>query len=267
MSHLQEVRGFPRLCSDPASAAAGSGVAEPLHPCASLSVRLESAERTLRDISHAFAHDLRTSLRHVASYAQLLGDPAYVGEPEQVGRLSLKVLESSRQLRDLMDSVSDFARLQVEELQWQTVDTQALARSVIEELAEQNGRAVVVEVAPDLPAVQGDPELLRRVWQELLANAWRHAASHAHPCIRITHEPVPGGHAYWVHDNGEGFNPDAVGWMFGLFQRERSVNRSGAGVGLAMVRRIIECHGGRVSATACPGDGATFGFSLPAVAG
>mgnify|MGYP006196472075 FL=1 len=72
---------------------------------------------------------------------------------------------------------------------------------------------------------------------------------------------MPGGHAYFVHDNGLGFEPDKAAELFGLFQRADAV--PGLGLGLAMVRRIVECHGGRVWATARPGQGASFGFSLP----
>ena len=99
-----------------------------------LAARLASAEQTLRDISHALAHDLRTSLRHVASYAQLPGRARhYAGQPEQVARLSHKVIDSSRRLQHLMESVSALARLQAADLQpSSTVDTVAdLMRSLI----------------------------------------------------------------------------------------------------------------------------------------
>ena len=111
------------------------------------------------------------------------------------------------------------------------------------------------------------PALLRRVWQELLDNAWRHARSHVSPRIEVSYEAVPGGHAYFVHDNGLGFEPEKAAELFGLFQRAQGGPAPGLGVGLAMVRRIVECHGGRVWATARPGQGASFGFSLPADAG
>lgn len=224
--------------------------------------RLASAEQTLRDISHALAHDMRTSLRHVASYAQLLTDPAQAGQPEQVLRLSDKVVASARRLQDLMESVSAIARLQVADLKRERLDTAALVGSVVRDLVHHGGEpAVECVVAADLPASHGDASLLRRVWHELLDNAWRHARTHPQPQVSVSHEPVPGGHAWLVHDNGPGFDPVKVAQLYGLFQR--APGTPGLGAGLALVRRIVECHGGRVWATAAPGEGARFGFSLP----
>ncbi|MCU0924671.1 MAG: ATP-binding protein [Hydrogenophaga sp.] len=230
----------------------------------SLAVRLASAEQTLRDISHALAHDLRTSLRHVASYAQLLSDPAHAGQSEQSARLALKVLEASRRLQRLMESVAALARLQAVDLQPEVVDMAAMVRSVVRELDDRGGGVrVACRVAQHLPPARADALLLRRVWQELLDNAWRHSLSHAAPCIDVHCEPVPGGSAYFVHDNGLGFDPEKTAELFGLFHRAQSAPSPGLGLGLAMVRRIVECHGGRVWATARPGEGASFGFSLP----
>jgi light-regulated signal transduction histidine kinase (bacteriophytochrome) len=234
----------------------------------SLAIRLGSAEQTLRDISHALAHDVRTSLRHVVSYAQLLGDPAHGGQPEHASRLALKVLDSSLRLQRLMESVSALARLQAVELQPESVDMAAMVRSVIRELDAQGGGVrVACRVANDLPPSWADAALMRRVLFELLHNAWRHALSHSAPCIDVHWEPVPGGGAYFVHDNGLGFDPEKAAELFGLFQRAHGTPAPGLGVGLAMVRRIVECHGGRVWATARPGQGASFGFSLPARGG
>jgi signal transduction histidine kinase len=227
---------------------------------AALEARLSSAEQTLRDISHALAHDLRTSLRHVASYAQLLGDAAQ--HPEAAQRLSHKVVDASRHLQRLMESVSALARLQAAELTPRRVDTPVLLRSLIRELDERSqGPRVACVLAPDLPLVQADPSLLRRVWQELLDNAWRHASRHAQPRINIDAKPLDDAVAFFVHDNGPGFEPERAAELFGLFHRADAV--PGLGVGLAMVRRIVECHGGQVWASARPGEGASFGFSLP----
>jgi light-regulated signal transduction histidine kinase (bacteriophytochrome) len=228
--------------------------------------RLASAEQTLHDISHALAHDLRTSLRHVSSYAQLLADPAHAGQPEQVRRLSDKVIGSTRRLQTLMDSVSALARLQVADLKPERLDTQALVRLLVQAMAhDSTGPAVTCVIAPDLPASRGDADLLRQVWFELLDNAWRHAGRHPQARIEVSHAPVPGGHAWFVQDNGPGFDPASAARLFGLFQCAQDA--TGPGAGLALVRRIVECHGGRVWATAQPGEGARFGFSLPADAG
>jgi light-regulated signal transduction histidine kinase (bacteriophytochrome) len=248
------------LRQDSSAPLSGTGTQD----ASALATRLSSAEQTLRDISHALAHDLRTSLRHVASYAQLLGDPVYADQPEQVARLSVKVIDASRRLQQLMESVSALARLQAADIQPEQIDANAMVRSVLHDLGRGPGGPLVeCVIAADLPPAQADAVLLLRVWQELLDNAWRHASGHAQPRIEVSYEPVPGGHAYFVHDNGLGFEPEKAAELFGLFQRSAGSPDPGLGVGLAMVRRIVECHGGRVWATARPGEGASFGFSLP----
>lgn len=248
---------------DPQQPVTGPGVGPEVSP-AELATRLASAEQTLRDISHALAHDLRTSLRHVTSYAQLLGDVAQTLPSDPAQRLSHKVLDASRQLLRLMESVSALARLQTADLQLRTVDTPAMLRSLIREMDERaDGPRVACVLAPDLPPALADPVLLRRVWQELLDNAWRHARGHDRPRVDIHHEPLADGVAFFVHDNGSGFEPERAAELFGLFRRSQGAASPGLGVGLAMVRRIVECHGGRVWATARPGEGASFGFSLP----
>ena len=247
------------LRSDPASPSGTGTVGDP-----AIAARLASAEQTLRDISHALAHDLRTSLRHVASYAQLLGDPSYAGQPGQVTRLSHKVMDSTRRLQHLMESVSALARLQAADLRPIRVDVDQMVQVVLRDLQlGQRSHPVSCVLAPGLPPAFADAALLRRVWEELLDNALRHALSHDRPRIEVSCEAVPGGHAYFVHDNGLGFEPEKATELFGLFQRARGAPAPGLGVGLALVRRIVECHGGRVWATARPGEGARFGFSLP----
>jgi light-regulated signal transduction histidine kinase (bacteriophytochrome) len=253
------------LRAEPVAPSAGPGLGAADEMNQARAKRLASAEQTLRDIAHALAHDVRTSLRHVASYAELLEDHAGTGEPEHTVRLARKVVDSSRQLQRLMASVAALARLQVADLRLEPIATGELVRSICQELGGQarDGVRVACDIAPDLPPMLADRALIRQVWQELLGNAWRHAGTHAAPLIEVRYEAVPGGQAFFVHDNGSGFDPNRTSELFGLFQRAHGVPETGLGAGLAMVRRIIECHGGRVWATARPGDGASFGFSLP----
>ena len=226
--------------------------------------RLGSAELTLRDISYAFAHDLHSSLQNVASCAELLGDPSYVNQPRQVARLAHRLVRSSRHLQDLMDSVAALARLQVSELQSTEVNTEEQVRLVVRDLERDvSGPRMTWVLDGELAPMHGDPSLLLAVWRELLDNAWRHARAHPAPLIRITCSAVPGGHSYSVSDNGQGFEPDTAAALFGLFQHRHGPPDAGLGVGLAMVRRIIECHGGTVWAASTPGQGACFSFSLP----
>ena len=102
------------------------------------------------------------------------------------------------------------------------------------------------------------------VMHNLVGNAWKFTSKVALARIVVgCKKPTGGPRIYFVHDNGLGFEPEKAAELFGLFQRAQGVPAPGLGLGLAMVRRIVECHGGRVWATARPGEGASFGFSLP----
>jgi len=269
MTSIRDSQHPLALRSDPVAPVAGPGLVSPLEVNAALAKRLASAEETLRDIAHALAHDLRTSLRHVTSYAELLEDHVGDDDPETALRLARKVFDSSRQLQRLMASVAALARLQVADLRPEAIATAEMVRSICQELGERSrgGVRVACDIAPGLPPMVADRALMRQVWQELLDNAWRHTGNHPSPLIEVRWEAVPGGHAYFVHDNGAGFDPERTAELFGLFQRAHGAPSPGLGAGLAMVRRIVECHGGRVWATARPGEGASFGFSLPDRAG
>lgn len=226
--------------------------------------RLSSAEQTIRDISHAMAHDVRTSLRHVVSYAQLLGEASRGEAVEPVHRLSLKVIQASQRLEQLLDAVSGLARLQSADLRPTWVDTVQVVHAVVQELDERDpGRRCSWLLASDLPPVLADAQLLRQAWHALLDNAWQGARQSGHPRVEVVHELREEGVAFLVKDNGPGFDTQRIADAFVPFQLSSSAHDSGPGASLAMVRRIVGCHGGRVWAHAVPGEGATFAFSLP----
>jgi light-regulated signal transduction histidine kinase (bacteriophytochrome) len=135
-------------------------------------------------------------------------------------------------------------------------------------LADHEGRDIVWKVA-DLPTVMGDESMLRRVWQNLLSNAIKYTSSREKAEIEIGVERKTDGEmAFFVRDNGVGFDMEYAGKLFGVFQRLHKASEfPGTGIGLANVRRIIGRHGGRTWADAVPGKGATLYFSLPEVTG
>lgn len=232
---------------------------------------LASAEETLRQISHGIAHDLQTSLRHVASYADLLTERVDAGDLQEAPRLAQKVLGASRQMQALLDAMRTLAQVQRASLQHTVVDSAALVHGLREELLlggePGEGPSPVWQVDRFLPSVHADLSLLRLVWQHLLHNALHFSREADEPRISVGWQPVPKGLAFFVHDNGCGFEQEHAARLFSLFQRLHPVAGQepgkGLGAGLALVRRIVECHGGRVWASARPGQGATFGFSLP----
>jgi hypothetical protein len=139
-----------------------------------------------------------------------------------------------------------------------------LVRSVAEELrAAEPGRAIALDVGQLCP-VSGDQALLRQVWMNLLGNAVKFTGPVAGPQIEVRCERISGECRYSVRDNGVGFDPLYADKLFQPFQRLHPMSEfEGTGIGLAIVSRIVQRHGGRVWAEGRPGAGATFGFSLP----
>jgi light-regulated signal transduction histidine kinase (bacteriophytochrome) len=142
------------------------------------------------------------------------------------------------------------------------VDFAAMLAEVVADSAP--GERVRLDIGP-LPVVSCDPSTMRQVWANLVSNALKYSARRDDPRVIIRARPAGDEFVFDVQDNGAGFDPAYAERLFGVFQRLHSSREfEGNGVGLAIVRRIVERHGGRVWAEGSPGAGATFHFSLPA---
>jgi light-regulated signal transduction histidine kinase (bacteriophytochrome) len=132
---------------------------------------------------------------------------------------------------------------------------------VVQELAP--GPRARIELA-DLPAAAADRALLKQAWLNLVGNALKYSAKRPDPCIELGARREAQATVYWIRDNGVGFDMRYAEKLFGVFQRLHSSEEfPGTGVGLAIVQRVVQRHGGRVWAEGRPGEGATFYFSLP----
>lgn len=227
-------------------------------------VQLEAANRELAAFSYTVSHDLRAPLTAINGFgAQLekaLGDSA-----DGPTRHSLERIQAnSRHMGELIDALLALARLSRAELQWDRVDLGAMAREVLDALAEREpARQVRCVVAPDVIAF-GDRNLLQVVLDNLLGNAWKFTARRADASIELGRSRSPAGETcYFVKDNGAGFDMAHAARLFGTFQRLHAPEEfPGTGVGLVTVQRIVSRHGGRVWAEAVVGEGATFYFTL-----
>jgi signal transduction histidine kinase len=139
----------------------------------------------------------------------------------------------------------------------------ALAAQVVEELATANHSRGEIVIG-DLPVVSGDASLLRQVWVNLISNALKFTSKVAQPRVEISAFALQGVTEFTIRDNGCGFEREYADKLFGVFQRLHTEKEfEGNGVGLAIVQRIVERHGGRVSGDSAPGAGAVFRFTLP----
>ncbi|MCL4177768.1 MAG: PAS domain S-box protein [Verrucomicrobia bacterium] len=226
--------------------------------------QLEAANRDLEAFSYSVSHDLRAPLRAINGYARILIEDH--GErlgPEGL-RVSGVVRDEAVRMGQLIDDLLHFSRLGRQALQLAPTDMTTLAREVFEKLKGGVPDREVVFRLSELPAVLTDQTLLRQVWYNLLDNALKYTRRRARTEIAVS-GVVQGGEAiYRVRDNGAGFDMKYLHQLFRVFRRLHGTDDfEGTGVGLALVRRIVHRHGGRVWAEATVDDGATFFFALP----
>lgn len=230
--------------------------------------RTSEVERALREMetfTYTVSHDLRAPLRAIDGFAAMLLEDASA-TLDEAGRRRLGVVRASAQrMGRLIDDLLTHTRIGRGPLRSVDVDMEALARRAWSEIERDGSLGTNAELRiENLPAGRGDPDLLLRVWQELLANAAKFSSKSERPVVEITGQESGSETAYRVRDNGAGFDMRYSGKLFGVFQRLHSESEfSGLGVGLAIVQRIVARHGGRVEAEGAVGGGATFTFRLP----
>ena len=231
---------------------------------------LDNAVRELDSFAYSVSHDLRAPLRVVDGFATIvLEDYGDRGKPlDDVGRDHLRrIVAASQRMNTMIDTLLGLSKMTGKELARERVDLSHIARELTDDLrAQGDGRTIEFVVAPNLRA-DGDPTLLRLVLQNLLGNAYKFTAKSRDARVEFGVRNDGGMPAFFVKDNGAGFDMRFAEKMFGLFQRLHSANEfPGTGVGLATVQKIVRRHGGRVWAEAVPapadGHGATFFFTL-----
>jgi signal transduction histidine kinase len=224
---------------------------------------LEQKNRELETFSYTVSHDLRAPLRRIESFGKALTETQTDRLDEEGQRYLSRIRQSSQEMAQLIDDVLYLSRVTRAELRCQDVDLTALAHAIVERMREaEPARAVEVRIRPGLSA-QGDGQLLRIALENLLENAWKFTARQPDARLEFGVTHLPGEAAYFVRDNGAGFDMSYADRLFAPFQRlHLSTEFHGTGVGLATVQRIIYRHGGRIWAEGSVGQGATFHFTL-----
>jgi light-regulated signal transduction histidine kinase (bacteriophytochrome) len=223
-----------------------------------ISERLNASNAELEGFMYSVSHDFKAPIRAINSFANLLREKQKsITESESSNFLDRIVVNANR-MSSLLEDLLDLSRYSTRELVKKDLDMQAKVKSMVSEIAnESNG--VKFEIG-ELPPSSGDPILIRQVWFNLIANAVKYSAKVPEPVVHIGFENGQ----YYVSDNGAGFDMTYVEKLFKLFSRLHTEKEySGTGVGLAIVKRIVERHGGHVEATGVLGSGARFSFTLP----
>lgn len=228
---------------------------------------LELTNRELEAFAYSVSHDLRAPLRAIDGLSTLLLRD-HLAVLDDDGQRMLKMLrDSSVRMDRLIRDLLSFARSARAPLVRSTVPVAALVRQWLDEHRDEIARRGITVLQGELPDVHADANLLRQIFANLLDNALKYTRDQARPRIEISAGTAPdGAPEFIVRDNGAGFDMRYAGKLFGVFQRlHRTDEFEGSGVGLAIVARILERHGGRIRAEAAPGQGACFRFSFGAV--
>lgn len=226
---------------------------------------LVAANREMESFTYSVSHDLRAPLRALDGYSRIL-EEEYGNRLDEEGSRYLSVIsQSSRKMGNLIDDLLAFSRLGRQPVSRTLVDMDALIREVIEEvLQNHSGPRPRIELG-SLPAAQADRGLIRQVWLNLISNAVKYSSKSADPVVQIDGHSDGNEHVYSVRDNGAGFDMTYASKLFGVFQRLHSDEEfAGTGVGLAIVQRVVNRHGGSVRAEGKVNGGATFTITLPA---
>jgi two-component system sensor kinase len=226
-------------------------------------VDLAAAVGELEGFAYSVSHDLRAPLRAIDGFSRILLED-YADKLDPEGQRVLNVVrDSTLKMGQLIDDILAFSRTARVIITPEPVDMAALVRRTLAELAPGvAGRERVVDVGV-LPDTHGDRAMLQRVWMNLLDNAIKFTASKPDARIEIGASAGDGETIYYVRDAGAGFDMQYADKLFGVFQRLHGAEFPGTGIGLAIVKRIVTRHGGRVWAEGKVGDGATFFFTLP----
>jgi len=223
---------------------------------------LELANRDLKSFAHTASHDLRAPLRAIISFATMIGETEGDKLSGQSSALLQRISTAGLKLNRLIDDILQYSHAGQAELSRRPVALDQLAQEVAAELHVQYPSATV-SVA-ELPRVSGDSTMLRQVLQNLIGNALKFSAKQSQPRVEVNWLRQNEEIVFYVRDNGAGFDmryADKLGAMFQRLHHEREF--PGSGVGLAIVHRLIERHGGRLWAKSEAGAGATFFFTVP----
>jgi two-component system sensor histidine kinase/response regulator len=236
---------------------------------------LAAAYQDLESFSYSVSHDLRSPLRAIRGFAELFIEDFGAVVPEEGRRQLGRVVAGAARMDQLIEDLLKFCRFSRTPLIRREVDLDGIVRKAVADLrAREPQRVVTVEIG-ELPPVEGDASLLEQVLINLLSNAFKFTRQKADACVSVGSFSAPGAaeprateRVYFIRDNGTGFDMKHADKLFGVFQRLHSQEQfEGTGVGLSIVQRVLQRHGGRIWAESAPDRGAAFYFVLSSGSG
>lgn len=226
---------------------------------------LEATQRELDAFSYSVSHDLRAPLRAIHGFSAILAEQHAEELSPDARRMVGLVTENAALMGTLVDSLLALSRLGRREMRLEVTAARTAAESAVDKARTLHPGTSARITVGELPPVRADPDLLEQLFVSLLDNAIKFSRDKEEPLIRVGYDTHLDPPAFFVRDNGMGFDPRYLDKIFGVFQRlVRAQDFDGVGVGLAIARRIVERHNGRIWAESTPGHGATFYFTVDA---
>ena len=241
---------------------------------ARLEAEIEAVKREMQDFTYTVSHDLRADLRHILAFAEIVQED-YAQQLDAEGQSHLATITgAAKHMGKLMDGLLAYSRLGTVPLQPVALDLSPVVGDICSELAQRHsGLPLQWQVAHDLPTVLVDQALFRQALEYILDNAMKFSAQRSPACVEVGWEREAAQDAaptdppmatLWVRDNGAGFNPEMTGKLFHVFARLHSQRDfEGIGMGLALTRKIVERHGGKVSAEGAIDGGCCIRVTVP----
>ncbi len=225
--------------------------------------QLAAANKELEAFSYSVSHDLRAPLRAVDGYVQILLEDYGSLLDDEGKRVCAVISQSARNMGRLIDDLLAFARIGRQAMQFSALDMKGIVYEAFYQLTTPESRARIDFRLGNLPSTTGDLSLIRQVWSNLLDNAIKFSSGKRHAVIEVDGKQQSNEIVYSVRDNGAGFDMKYADKLFGVFQRLHGASEfAGTGVGLAIIQRIVQRHGGRIWAEGETDKGATFYFTL-----
>jgi signal transduction histidine kinase len=233
---------------------------------------IQRERESIETFSYTVSHDLRAPLRAIDGFARALQEDFGGTLPEEARVLTGRIVAATERMGRLIRALLGLSRLGRQEIDSQEVDVEGVVRETIEELTAagtgRDGRSEehgAIWQIGHLPRIHSDPDMVRRVFANLLGNAWKFTRGESAPRIRVEGVQRADGTWYEISDNGIGFDMARADLMFKAFQRLHGDSIDGIGIGLATVKRILDRLGGDIEAHGTVGGGATFRFRLAPV--
>jgi light-regulated signal transduction histidine kinase (bacteriophytochrome) len=230
-----------------------------------LEEELKRSNEDLEQLGYVISHDLREPARTVKSYLELL-ENRYQGRLDEKADMFIDyAVDGAERMQEMINALLDLSRVSTRGKESAPIDAEAVLERTLRSLGQAIEEAEAEVTYDPLPTVLADQAQLAPVFQNLIANAIKFRREDVPPHVHISAERMGNEWVFSVADNGIGINPGQANRIFQIFQRLHTGGEyPGLGIGLALCKRIVERHGGRIWLQSKPGEGSTFFFTLPA---